>query len=63
MLGNLQARYCGGENPQGSTYSEIVSQHRYWVLGDRHRRSGFETFYRLNDVSYLLSCGILAGHY
>jgi hypothetical protein len=36
---------------------------RYWVLGDRQRRSGFETFYRLNDNIYNLSGGLLAGHY
>ncbi len=36
---------------------------RYWVLGDRHRRSGFETRHRLNDNTYYLSSGIMAGHY
>ncbi len=30
MLGNLQARYCGGENPQGSTYSEIRRSYVLW---------------------------------
>ena len=36
---------------------------RYWVLGDRQRRSGFETFYRLDQENYKYSGGILAGHY
>ena len=36
---------------------------RYWVLGDRQRRSGFETSHRLNDNTYYLSSGIMAGHY
>ncbi len=36
---------------------------RYWVLGDRQRRSGFETFHRLNKTTYHLSSGILKGHY
>ena len=36
---------------------------RYWVLGDRQRRSGFETFYRLDQDHYKYSGGILAGHY
>ena len=33
---------------------------RYWVLGDRQRRNGFETFYRLNNDTYHLSSGIIA---
>jgi hypothetical protein len=36
---------------------------RYWVLGDRQRRSGFETLYRTDDGKYYLSSGIMAGHY
>lgn len=35
---------------------------RYWVLDDRQRRSGFETFYQLNDDAYLFCGGILAGN-
>jgi hypothetical protein len=35
---------------------------RYWVLADR-RRSGFETFYRINNHTYHLTSGILNGHY
>ncbi|MDJ0600799.1 MAG: hypothetical protein QNJ37_18385 [Crocosphaera sp.] len=36
---------------------------RYWVLGDRQRRSGFETFYRVNNNTYHFSGGLLSGHY
>lgn len=35
---------------------------RHWVLGDRQRRSGFETLYRLNDDRYYLSSTMLTGH-
>lgn len=34
---------------------------RYWVLSDRQRRNGFETFYRLNDQTYFYSGGIQTG--
>ncbi|TVQ48111.1 MAG: hypothetical protein EA365_02320 [Gloeocapsa sp. DLM2.Bin57] len=34
---------------------------RYWVIGDRQRRSGFETFYRINSSSYHLSGAIITG--
>jgi hypothetical protein len=36
---------------------------RYWTIGDRERRSGFETLHRINDDNYYLTCGITAGHY
>lgn len=36
---------------------------RYWMLGDRYRRSGFETLYRMENEQYCLSSGILSGHY
>ena len=36
---------------------------RDWGLGDRQRRSGFETFHRLSDNRYHLASGILAGQY
>lgn len=34
---------------------------RYWVLGDRQKHTGFETFYRIDNNTYHLSSGILAG--
>ncbi|MDJ0735627.1 MAG: hypothetical protein QNJ47_16460 [Nostocaceae cyanobacterium] len=36
---------------------------RYWVLGDRQRRTGFETLHRIDDDNYYLTSGILAGHF
>lgn len=36
---------------------------RYWVLGDKKRRHGFETFCRINENTYYLSSGIMAGQY
>jgi hypothetical protein len=36
---------------------------RYWVVGDRERRSGFETLHRINDDTYYLTSGILTGHF
>lgn len=38
---------------------------KYWVLGESSpkRRSGFETFYRLDPDTYHLCSGILVGHY
>ncbi|KKJ01330.1 hypothetical protein [Prochlorothrix hollandica] len=36
---------------------------RYWVLGDRQRRSGVETLYRLSDSSYHISNATMTGHY
>ncbi|MDJ0712971.1 MAG: hypothetical protein QNJ54_01970 [Prochloraceae cyanobacterium] len=36
---------------------------RYWVLSDPSKRTGFETFYQLEEDTYHLCGGILAGHY
>ncbi len=36
---------------------------RYWVLGDKQRRSGFETLHRLDSASYSLTSGIMSGHF
>ena len=47
---------------EGWVAPESIVQ-RYWVLGDRQRRSGFETRHRLSDNTYYLSSGIMAGHY
>lgn len=41
--------------------SSIVQ--RYWVLGDKQRRSGFETLHRINSDSYSLTSGIMSGHF
>ncbi len=36
---------------------------RYWVLGDNRRRSGFETFYLMDESTYHLSSAILMGNH
>ncbi len=36
---------------------------RYWVLGDKQRRSGFETLTRIDSDRYYLSSAVMAGHY
>ncbi|MGF1489942.1 MAG: hypothetical protein ACFBSE_22880 [Prochloraceae cyanobacterium] len=36
---------------------------RYWVLEDRKRRTGFETFYRIDPQNYVLSSGVLSGYH
>ena len=41
--------------------SSIVQ--RYWVLGDKQRRSGFETLHRLDNASYSLTSGIMSSHF
>ncbi len=58
----LQQSLLGKVEGEGWIAPESIIQ-RYWVLGDRQRRSGFETFYRLDNDTYHLSSGILAGHY
>jgi hypothetical protein len=58
----LQQSALGRVEGEGWVGPESIIQ-RYWVLGDRQRRSGFETFYRINNNTYHLSSGILAGHY
>ncbi|MEB3227287.1 MAG: hypothetical protein VKJ27_02800 [Synechocystis sp.] len=58
----LQHSQLGKVEGEGWISNHAIIQ-RYWVLGDRQRRSGFETFYRLNDHRYHLASGILAGHY
>jgi hypothetical protein len=58
----LQHSVLGRVEGEGWVAPESIVQ-RYWVLGDRQRRSGFETRHRLNDNNYYLSSGIMAGHY
>ncbi|HEY9695206.1 MAG TPA: hypothetical protein V6D15_23635 [Oculatellaceae cyanobacterium] len=55
----LQHSLLGRVEGEGWVAPESIVQ-RYWVLGDRQRRNGFETFYRLNDNTYYLSSGIIA---
>lgn len=58
----LQHSLLGRVEGEGWIAPESIVQ-RYWVLGDRQRRSGFETMYRLGDGKYYFSSGILSGHY
>ena len=58
----LKQSLLGRIEGEGWLGSESIIQ-RYWVLGDRQRRSGFETFYRVNENTYHLSSGIMAGQY
>lgn len=58
----LQQSDLGQIEGEGWVGTNSIVQ-RYWVLSDRQRRSGFETFYRVNQTTYHLSSGILAGHY
>jgi hypothetical protein len=58
----LQHSLLGRVEGEGWVAPDSIVQ-RYWVLGDRQRRSGFETLYRLDDNKYYLSSGMMAGHY
>ncbi|MGB3199517.1 MAG: hypothetical protein WBA99_01360 [Nodosilinea sp.] len=58
----LQHSLLGRVEGEGWVAPESIIQ-RYWALGDRQRRTGFETLYRLNDDRYHLSSGIMTGHY
>lgn len=58
----LQHSLLGRVEGEGWVAQESIVQ-RYWVLGDRQRRSGFETLYRMDNNKYYLSSGIMAGHY
>ncbi len=58
----LQQSLLGRVEGEGWIGPDSIIQ-RYWVLGDKQRQSGFETFYRLNDDKYAISSGVLSGHY
>ncbi len=58
----LQQSLLGRIEGEGWIAQNSIIQ-RYWVLGDRQRRSGFETFYQIDERTYHFSSGILAGHY
>lgn len=50
-----------GEGEGWLTPSSIIQ--RYWALGDRERRTGFETLHRLTEERYHLCSGVMVGHY
>ena len=58
----LQHSQLGRVEGEGWIGPESIVQ-RFWVLGDREQRSGFETIHRLSDDRYYLSSGLMAGHY
>lgn len=57
----LQHNLLGKIEGEGWIGVETIVQ-RYWVLGDRQRRSGFETMHRISEETYYLSSGVMAGH-
>jgi hypothetical protein len=58
----LQHSLLGRVEGEGWVAPDTIIQ-RYWALGDRQRRTGFETLYRLDYDRYHLSSGIMTGHY
>jgi hypothetical protein len=58
----LQHSLLGRVEGEGWIAPESIVQ-RYWVLGDRQRRTGFETLHQLTGDRYCLSSSIMAGHY
>jgi hypothetical protein len=58
----LQHSQLGRVEGEGWIAPESIVQ-RYWVLGDRQRRSGFETLHHLGDNRYCLSSSVMSGHY
>lgn len=57
----LQHSLLGRVEGEGWIAPESIVQ-RYWVLGDRQRRTGFETMHQLSPNQYCLSSSIMAGH-
>jgi hypothetical protein len=58
----LQHSDLGRVEGEGWIAPESILQ-RYWVLGDKQRRSGFETLTRVDASCYYLSSAVMAGHY
>lgn len=58
----LQHSLLGRVEGEGWIAPESIVQ-RYWVLGDRQRRTGFETLHRFGGNKYCFSSSIMAGHY
>lgn len=58
----LQHSVLGRVEGEGWIAPESIVQ-RYWVLGDKQRRTGFETLHQLSADRYCLSSSIMAGHY
>jgi hypothetical protein len=58
----LQNNILGQSEGEGWIGLDTIVQ-RYWVLGDRQRRSGFETLHQISEDRYYLSSGVLTGHF
>jgi len=58
----LQHSVLGKVEGEGWVAPDSIIQ-RYWVLGDKQRRSSFETLYRIDYDTYHLSSAVMAGHY
>ncbi|MEB3335898.1 MAG: hypothetical protein VKJ46_00425 [Leptolyngbyaceae bacterium] len=58
----LQHSQLGRVEGEGWIAPESIVQ-RFWVLGDKQRRTGFETLHRLSDDKYYMSSGLMEGHY
>lgn len=58
----LQHSLLGRVEGEGWVAPDSIIQ-RYWVLGDKQRRTGFETLHRIDGDHYQMSSGIMAGHY
>jgi hypothetical protein len=58
----LQHSFLGRGEGEGWLAPDSIIQ-RYWTLGDRERRTGFETLYRLTEERYHFCSGVMAGHY
>lgn len=58
----LKHSQLGQVEGEGWIGPESIVQ-RFWVLGDRDRRSGFETIHRIADDCYRLSSGMMSDHY
>ena len=58
----LQHSELGRVEGEGWIAMKSIVQ-RYWVLGDKQRRTGFEVSQQLENNTYYLSSSIMAGHY
>jgi hypothetical protein len=57
----LQHNVLGKIEGEGWIGIDTIMQH-YWVIGDRQRRSGYETIHRISPQTYHLSSAMMTGH-
>ncbi len=58
----LQHSELGRVEGEGWIAMKSIVQ-RYWVLGDKQRRTGFEASQQIDKNTYYLSSSIMVGHY